>query len=148
MILNGRLLVEVLPLGDLYTDYLSHKRLSVFVHKGRKCVQCGREGVFLLKTVEVKGKKPQTHVDLYTEDFILMTVDHIVPRAICKRDGWSRQARENIKNKQTMCEPCNNGKGSRTRINVEKPTPPLRRGVGAIWYLVSNPNVFNREIRA
>lgn len=146
MILSGRLLVEVLPLRDLYTDYLTHNRLRVFVHKGRKCVRCGREGVLLLKTVETKGKKPQTHVDLYTEDFVLMTVDHIVPKAIAKKAGWSRAARERLKNKQTMCSPCNNGKGHSTREVVTIPTPPLRRGVGTIWQLVNNPNIFNREI--
>ena len=146
MILNGRLLVEVLPLADLYTVYREHKRLKVFVHKGRECVQCHREGVFLLITKELKGKRPQYHVDLYTKDFILMTVDHITPRYICKQAGWSRQAIERLTNKQTMCTGCNNKKGHSTRGIVEKPTPPLRTGLGAIWQLVNNQNVFNTEI--
>lgn len=145
MILNGRLLTEVLPLADLYTVYREHKRLKVFVHKGRECVRCKREGVLLLVTQEIKGKRKKLHVDLYTEDFVLMTVDHITPRSICKRAGWSKRKTETVKNKQTMCEPCNNKKGNSTRELVEIPTPAQRSGFGTIWRLVSNPNVFNRE---
>ena len=146
MILNGRLLVEVLPLADLYTVYREHRRLKVFVHKGRKCVQCNREGVFLLVTQELHGKHRKLHVDLYTEDFVLMTVDHIVPKAQARKIGWSKQAIERLKNKQTMCDPCNHKKGDSMRGNIQKPTPQLRTGLGAIWQLVNNPNIFNREV--
>lgn len=146
MILNGKLLVEVLPLNDMYTVYREHRRLKVFVHKGRQCVRCKREGVLLLVTKETKGKRPALHVDLYTEDFVLMTVDHITPKYICKKAGWSKRAMEAVKNKQTMCEPCNNKKGHSTEAIVEIPTPPLRRGFETIWRLVNNPNVFNREV--
>ncbi len=146
MILNGRLLVEVLPLADLYTVYREHKRLKVFVHKGRECVQCRREGVFLLVTKELKGKHPKLHVDLYTEDFVLMTVDHIVPKHQARLIGWSKQAIERLTNKQTMCDPCNGKKGHSMRGNIQKPTPQLRRGLGAIWDLVNNQNIFNRSL--
>lgn len=146
MILNGKLLVEVLPLADLYTVYREHRRLKVFVHKGRKCVQCNREGVFLLITKDMNGKKPRYHVDLYTKDFVLMTVDHITPKYIAKKAGWSKRAIEALKNKQTMCTGCNGKKGHSTRELVQKPTPPLRRGLGAIWDLVNNQNIFNTEL--
>jgi 5-methylcytosine-specific restriction endonuclease McrA len=148
MILNGRLLVEVLPLADLYTVYKSHRRLKVFVHKGRTCVRCSREGVLLLVTKEMKGKnkKQSLHVDLYTEDFVLMTVDHIVPKYVAKNAGWSKAAIERLTNKQTMCDPCNGKKGHKT-LEIQKiPTPPKKSGFGAIWRLVENQNIFNREI--
>ena len=146
MILNGKLLVEALPLNDLYTVYNKHRRLKVFAKKGRSCVRCGREGVLLLVTQETKGKQRKLHIDLYTRDFILVTVDHIVAKSIGRKAGWSRARIESIDNKQTMCSPCNSKKGDSVFQLDKIPTPPLRSEYGAIWRLLENNNIFNKEI--
>lgn len=142
MKLNGRVLAEALPLRDLYEVYSEHSRLKVFAQKGRECVVCGREGVLLLVTESIRGNK---HVDLYTEDFILMTVDHINPYSLSKDDTLS--------NKQPMCDPCNNKKGNK-QITVEQ----MRELVGkriktgytkkdtVVRMLARNNNIFNRTL--
>lgn len=149
MILNGKTLIEILPLSDLYTVYQEHHRLTVFVNKGRGCVVCGREGVLLLKTQEIKGNG--IHVDLYTDDFVLMTVDHIVPKKIGKQLGWTKEQIESLLNKQPMCDPCNNHKGhqnvtaeeQRGLLTVE---PKRRTGCEIIRELVFNEGIFNKSL--
>lgn len=150
MILNGNTLVEVLPLKDLYSIYKDHERLRVFANKGRECVICGREGVLLLLTVDKSGGR---HIDLYTEDFVLITVDHIVPKKIGKMLGWTRSQRESLSNKQTMCLTCNNKKGHSTETNEEFKERTVRNGyphkvtgVEIIREMVYNNNIFNREL--
>lgn len=139
MILYGRPLTEVLPLADLYTEYKDHERLTVFVNKGRECVVCGREGTLLLVT---QGRR-NPHVDLYTDDFILMTVDHIKAKA--KGGG------EELSNKQPMCEPCNNKKSDRDISVEEFRVQRVRNGYPQRHYrpeticrLVNNEGVFNK----
>lgn len=141
MILNGNTLTEILPLSDLYTVYHEHHRLTVFVHKGRKCVNCDREGVLLLVT-EGRGG---IHVDLYTDDFVLMTVDHIVPKKVGRQIGWTKEQIEDLLNKQPMCGPCNWHKGHKlTQERREK--PPRINGSEVIRQLVFNEGIFNREL--
>jgi 5-methylcytosine-specific restriction endonuclease McrA len=141
-------LITVLPLIDLYEVYNEHRRLKVFVHKGRECVVCGREGVLLLQTEGPDGRK---HIDLYTEDFILMTVDHIYPRKQARRDGLKPQFIESLENKQTMCEPCNGHKGSKQltveeqRKNLQKQRK-LRTGPELIRAFVQNNGIFDRKL--
>lgn len=148
MILRGQTLIEVLPLADLYQVYNEHRRLKVFVHKGRECVVCGREGVLLLKTM---GRAGDIHVDLYTEDFILLTVDHTVPKAEARKLGWNTQEIEALTNKQTMCDPCNGHKGNKTitveeqRKNLQK-SPKLRTGPELIRAFVQNNAIFDRTL--
>lgn len=152
MVINGRLLIEVLPLRDLYTDYRSHKRLQVFVHKGRECATCDRVGTLLLVTEDKGG---QRHVDLYTDDFVMMTVDHIMPKSQGKKLGWSRRAIEKLRNKQCMCSPCNGAKGSKIITNERlaqsqrdkrKHQSQSPKGVEIIRKLVYNENIFNRNL--
>ena len=150
MILNGRQLTEILALNDLYTDYGGHKRLKVFVKKGRKCIICDREGVLLLVTVGTSGDR---HVDLYTDDFVLMTVDHTLPKSIARKLGWTKSEIEALDNKQPMCEPCNRGKGNKTisdeeyREQRQKHGRPKRaEGVEVIRKLVYNQGIFNRSL--
>lgn len=148
MILNGRILTDILPLRDLYTDYRTHKRLQVFVHKGRECVTCDRVGTLLLVTVDKGG---QRHVDLYTDDFVMMTVDHIMPKAQAKRLGWGKKATEKLRNKQPMCSPCNGSKGCKiitnekhSRKRAGKSQPQM--GVEIIRKMVYNESIFNRNL--
>lgn len=149
MILNGNTLIEILPLKDMYTTYKTHRRLTVFVNKGCECVVCGRTGVLLLKTLDKAGGK---HVDLYTDDFILMTVDHIVPKKNARQMGWKKSQIEDLLNKQTMCSPCNNYKGHKD-ITIEEQRslltskPQRKTGDEIIRELVFNEGIFNRSLQ-
>lgn len=139
---HAKELIGFLPLAELYTEFAEHERLSVFAAKGRVCVACGREGTFLALGME-KREQHKVHIDLYTDDFVLMTVDHIVPKAVCKRQGWSKQETEALSNKQPMCDPCNNSKGHKVltvqemrerRHNTNKPI----EGAEIVRELISN----------
>ncbi len=149
MKIHGNQLVEILPLRDLYTIYDEHHRLTVFVNKGRCCVSCNREGVFLLKTQQKDGSE---HVDLYTDDFVMITVDHTVPKKIAKELGWTTEQIESLDNKEPMCGPCNWNKGHKAVTNKEwavvraKVPSAKRTGTEVIWDLVSNPNVFDKTL--
>lgn len=151
MILDGRVLIEIIPLCELYTTHRGNRRLMVFVHKGRRCVICEREGVLLLRTKDIKGGRE--HVDLYTEDFVLMTVDHIVPKAQARKIGWSRETIERLTNKQPMCTCCNGHKGDKLitndeykEIRLRNGYPAKRTGIEIIRQLVHNENIFNRNL--
>ena len=90
---------EVLWFEELYTQYSEHKRLQVFIQKGCKCVNCGVEGKHLIKAIDKGGG---IHVDLYTDNLDLMTVDHIIPK--------SKKGKSHISNYQPMCYTCNQEK--------------------------------------
>lgn len=84
---------------DRLSDFHSHRRLKVFLHKGTKCVSCDRVGTRL-----IKGKgRGGVHWDVYTDDLYPLTVDHIIPRSL----GGS----EELDNLQPMCADCNFKKG-------------------------------------
>jgi 5-methylcytosine-specific restriction endonuclease McrA len=89
---------ELLDLAQLDTKYATHRRLRVFHHKGRKCVKtgCSKEGIYLIKA---KNHAGGFHVDLYTADFELMTIDHIQPK--------SKGGNDSLENLQPMCHTCN-----------------------------------------
>ena len=92
--------VKILPIEDLQTKYSRHKRLKTFAQKGLKCVNCDREGKYL---IAAKDKSGSIHIDLYTKDFELMTVDHIKPK-------WLGGTYD-IENLDPMCSFCNTEKG-------------------------------------
>lgn len=131
---HGRELIGFLPLADLYTDYRNHERLRVFAKKGLECVTCDLVGSLLVISRENVSKKAvkrgsvgNVHIDLYTDEFVLMTVDHIIPKAICRQFNWTNDEIEALSNKQPMCEFCNGGKSDKLisewdlpRIRAEK----------------------------
>lgn len=92
-------IVETMPLERL-EEFKDHHRLQVFYHKGCKCVQCGIEGTLLAVGIGRNSK----HVDVYTDDFYPLTVDHIIPRSLGGPD--------HIDNLQPMCCLCNWNKGN------------------------------------
>ena len=104
--LPERLQTVNIPVGNIGINnlikYKGHPRLRVFFHKGLKCVSCHREGRYLIKTVDPGGGY---HIDLYTKDFHLMTIDHIHP----KSKGGSNE----LDNLQPMCKRCNFKKGNK-----------------------------------
>lgn len=115
---HGRVLLVRADIDDL-ERYSEHRRLSVFYHKGVECANplCDREGAYVCVTKEIKtGRK---HVDVYTEDFVLMTVDHIYPRKQARRDGLPTWYIESLTNKQPMCEICNHKKSDKLPEGVD-----------------------------
>lgn len=79
---------------DRLPDYKDHRRLTVFYNKGLQCVVpgCTRVGTWLIMG---EGVFRDRHLDLYTKDFHMMTVDHIHPK--------SQGGGEELENKQPMC---------------------------------------------
>lgn len=144
MILNGNKLLEFLPLVELYTTYKDHERLQVFALKGRKCVTCYRTGTLLVVSTELKGKRAgEVHIDLVTDDFVLMTVDHVNPISISGDDT--------IDNKQPMCLPCNESKGCKQITNEQlalnrKNARPMLAGIEIIRQLVPNIHRLNGDL--
>lgn len=100
--------IQYLPITELQTTYAEHRRLKVFKHKGCKCITCGVEGVHLIKGLDPTGG---SHVDLYTKDFRLMTVDHNIPK--------SKGGSNDLSNLDPMCERCNTKKSNKFNNNVE-----------------------------
>lgn len=103
-------LVEELPFEQLYTKYADHKRLGVFAQKGCGCSVpgCTKVATRLIITQERTKKGvllPKFHVDLYTDDYQLMNVDHHHPK--------SKGGPDSMKNKNPMCYRHNIMKGAK-----------------------------------
>lgn len=92
-----------------FDGYLVHPhslRYMTFYQKGTDCVCCGRKGAYFTLDRENRFYKGQRrHFNLWSEDGIMITKDHIVP----KKYGGT----DHISNMQTMCSKCNAKKGSR-----------------------------------
>ncbi len=85
--------------------FKSHRRLQVFYHKGITCVSCGCVGKYL---IDAKAPDGSLHVDMYTKDFVMMTIDH----KIAKSNGGSN----NLSNLFPMCYNCNTKKADSKTI--------------------------------
>lgn len=106
---NNTVPLEMMGLWQIsIPPHNKNKRLKVFKTKGFVCKHCGREGRFLIRNIDPGGNE---HIDLYTEDFVLMTVDHIIPS--------SKGGSNGMHNKQPLCYKCNQKKGNKI-INYEK----------------------------
>jgi hypothetical protein len=107
------------PLSEL-ENYKSHHRLRVFYFFGTTCVACGIQGT---KLVKLQHKTiPEFHpVDVYTDKMKLMTVDHIIPKAL--------GGRNTLENMQPMCSRCNSLKGDISDITNEELGVIVRNGV-------------------
>lgn len=85
--------------------------LAELAHDNPKCVCCKREGIkFCLGQGKLANnakanRGEDLHWDLYTEDDIALSIDHIVPRSTGGKDH-----RENT---QLMCIECNNIKSNK-----------------------------------
>lgn len=102
---NCNRLVKELPFEEIVTVYHSHRRLRVFAHKGYTCAVCGCVGT---KFLETEGRNGDIHRDLYTDDLVLMTIDHIIPKV----KGGS----DDMDNLRPCCTVCNAEKGRTTDI--------------------------------
>lgn len=111
--------VRVIPTNYLHGKKVkNHKRLSVFRENGLKCSAdgCSNEGAFL---IEGKDHNGGLHIDLYTVDFVLMTIDHVIPRS---KGGSNR-----MENKVPMCSKCNTNKAD--LLPGEQRPPKLSRAM-------------------
>ncbi len=99
--------IKIIPFEELQTKLKKHKRLKVFAHKGTKCTVpgCNEEGVYIILTRDNGGSY---HIDLYTKDFKLMTVDHRIP----KSKGGSNK----LENLFPMCTEHNSLKSDKPHI--------------------------------
>lgn len=77
-------------------------RYMTFYQKGITCVCCGRVGSYFKLEA---GDTDRGHFNLYSEDDILMTKDHIIPK--------SKGGKNEVSNMQTMCIICNERKANK-----------------------------------
>lgn len=87
-----------------YEVYRRSLRYKTFIEKGYKCVCCGRTGAYYALEKSNGSKAMRAHFNLYSDDDVLMTKDHIYPK--------SKGGRDCIENMQTMCSICNVKKGN------------------------------------
>ena len=95
---------EEIPLEGI-VRFKDHRRLKVFFEKGTKCYNplCSCVGTRLIAGKDNGGG---IHWDVYTDSYVLMTVDHVTPQV--KGGNWD------INNLEPMCRFCNNKKGSKS----------------------------------
>jgi 5-methylcytosine-specific restriction endonuclease McrA len=106
---NLELKIRSVFLGDYHLGHLEqhkeHRRLKVFYHKGTTCVSCGVEGIRIIKRM-VNGS---VHLDVYTKDLVMMTVDHIIPKSL----GGDNS----LDNLRPMCLYCNSARGNALTVD-------------------------------
>jgi 5-methylcytosine-specific restriction endonuclease McrA len=78
------------------------QRLKLFA-KSHACVSCDRVGVVFKLEKHYNDKSP--HLNLYSQDDVLMTKDHIVSKA--------KGGKDHMSNYQTMCAECNHKKADK-----------------------------------
>lgn len=89
---------------DRFKVYKDSWRYRTFYQKGCTCAACGRKGTkFILKPDTQNPER--AHFNLYSDDGVLMTKDHIIPICLGGEDS--------IDNFQTMCQLCNEAKGGK-----------------------------------
>jgi 5-methylcytosine-specific restriction endonuclease McrA len=94
--------------GITYTANFSSLKLQNF-KRSLVCVECGRVGVeFRAESANYEAGEGNLHLNLYSEDGVMMTKDHIIPA--CK-GGWN-----GLDNTQTMCAECNVQKGDTSEV--------------------------------
>lgn len=77
---------------------------KTFLYKGVECVNpdCSCIGTQLIQGMDHSGN---LHWDVYTEDWVLMTVDHIIPK--------SKGGTYHLDNLNPMCSHCNGAKADK-----------------------------------
>ncbi len=100
--------IEVDIKGTLHLIRIDSLRLQCF-KRSRRCTRCGLEGTIIsADTFTSRSDRDSTHFNLYAifeGKARLMTKDHIMPK--------SKGGANHLDNLQTMCDQCNNRKGSK-----------------------------------
>jgi hypothetical protein len=115
-------------------------RLQTFAFKGTCCVSCGIQGIHFRKDrVHLSDHRP--HLNLYAAGLpslieVLMTKDHIIPRA--------RGGAASLSNMQTMCFRCNERKGATVGPDMF-PIPKHEQVVKNADFSAMNPNPHTRK---
>ncbi len=92
--------------GDkTYMVKFGSQRLRLFKNSC-KCAHCNRVGTHFL--LERDYNHTAAHFNLYSDDGVLFTKDHIIP----KSKGGSME----MSNLQTMCSRCNSAKGDKLEL--------------------------------
>ena len=81
---------------------ISLRRMPAIFHMGFQCRHCPEKGVKFCLEKTIGG---QYHLDLYSENDVLMTIDHKVPK--------SKGGEDDLSNYQCLCHICNGKKGNK-----------------------------------
>lgn len=90
-----------LPAGDeVYrVKICDSQRVRLFL-ENPNCAFCDRKGAYFLLESHLPDQNP--HLNLYSDDHVLMTKDHIMPK--------SKGGKNHMRNYQTLCYECNQEK--------------------------------------
>lgn len=110
--------LRILAINQLPKDFKKKKKWKIFFKKGFNCYLCNKQGVYLIESVD---RKNMIHIDLYTSDFMMITMDHCHPAS---RGGGS-----GIKNLFPCCHKCNKDKGILTIEEFAIKTKNMKRGI-------------------
>lgn len=75
------------------------RSLKFFLQKGTKCQCCQTEGIYVVSGIYRGGCTVKKTRLLFDENFVMMTRDHIIPKA-----SGGKTVLENL---QTLCATCN-----------------------------------------
>ena len=92
-----------------YAVSMSSDRYKNFKAHGTTCIACGLEGKYF--SLERHSSQPNDniyHFNLYADNGMMLTKDHIVPK--------SKGGPDRLENYQVMCESCNSRKGNKTTV--------------------------------
>lgn len=111
MLSNGEDIIAEIPLQHLMI-YENYQRIGKIIKLGGQCACCLKvvNHILALKCRNKTNKKG-VRFALYTEDWVELTIDHIIPRYLGGKDE--------MKNYQILCLFCNRAKGS-ANISIEE----------------------------
>lgn len=115
---TGVVVIAELPLQHL-AIYHGKIRVDVFLQKGTACVCCNKVGKHFLLYDKGQGKQ----VGLFTDDGVMMTVDHIIAK--CKGGKYT------VENLQPMCRVCNS-----IKADLDLTIPELRERIKMLYSLI------------
>lgn len=82
-------------------------RMKRLIKLGPTCLFCAKQAKYIVYGKPTWAQKHEV-TDLYTEDFIPLTIDHIHPT--------SRGGTNAVKNIQCLCYSCNSNKGNKIGV--------------------------------
>ena len=96
-----------MPVDGAISCGLTSLRMRVFHTHGTVCAYCGEKGThFAVERAELSDDIRQWHLNLYSDDGVMLTFDHVMPK--------SKGGPNTLDNAQTLCYPCNQEKSDHT----------------------------------